>query len=231
MEKIKPAIRPVKYKKNYFENAAWKAKNTVCGVDEVGRGCLAGPLVTGAVILPAGSKHPLLKDSKILTEKERLCAYNWIIKNSWYSIGIVNSKTIDQKNIWQATLIAMKKAVLQLLATCPQDPTFFLIDAMPLKLSDTDYKNIPIIHAPKGESWSCSIAAASIVAKVTRDRLMKVFDPLFPGYNLTQHKGYGTKKHREAIQRLGATIIHRKSFLKNILKKEKDESNEQQTLF
>lgn len=194
----------------------------VCGVDEVGRGCLAGPLVTGAVILPIGCSYRNLKDSKIMTPEERETAYCWIVKNCWYATGIVSNQKIDQINIWQATLVAMKKAVLNLLATCPTRPSAILIDAMPLSMLDTGYKNIPIHHFCKGESLSTSIAAASIVAKVTRDRLMGLYEPLFPGYHLEQHKGYSTKLHTTAVQALGPTLIHRTSFLGNVLVRDND---------
>ena len=216
MENMTTRICNPKLEKNFYEKKAWSSKTVVCGIDEVGRGCLAGPLITAAVILPANKHHKLLKDSKVLTEKYRDEAYAWIVKHCWYGIGIVCNKTIDRCNIWQSTLIAMKKAALHLLAVCPQRPSAFLIDAMPLQLLDTDYKNIPIFHFPKGESKSTSIAAASIVAKVTRDRLMRVFDPIFPGYNLAQHKGYGTKQHRQTIKKLRHTIIHRQRFLDKI---------------
>ena len=127
--------------------------------------------------------------------------------------------------------MAMKKAVLNLMATCPDRPSAILIDAMPLKLLDTDYKNIPIHHFYKGESLSTSIAAASIVAKVTRDRLMGIYESIFPGYSLAQHKGYSTPQHKHAVLTLGPTIIHRTSFLGKTLNIETDESKNQQTLF
>ncbi len=231
MENLSARIIKTKLKKNYYENTAWQAKSLVCGVDEVGRGCLAGPLVTGAVILPPGCTYRLLKDSKIMSALERETAYCWIVKNCWYATGIVSAQTIDQHNIWQATLMAMKKAVLNLLTTCPERPSAILIDAMPLKLLDTDYKNIPIHHFCKGESLSTSIAAASIVAKVTRDRLMGIYESIFPGYSLAQHKGYSTKLHKSAVVALGPTIIHRTSFLGKTLNVENDESKDQQSFF
>jgi len=221
----------LKLKKNFYEKTAWENKTVVCGIDEVGRGCLAGPLITAAVILPAHKHHRLLKDSKVLTEKDRNKAYAWIVKHCWYGIGIVCNNTIDRHNIWQSTLIAMKKAALHLLVVCPQRPSAFLIDAMPLKLLDTDYKNIPIFHFPKGESKSTSIAAASIVAKVTRDRLMRIFDPIFPGYHLARHKGYATKKHRQLVGELRHTIIHRRRFLNKIINLEVDSHEAQRSIF
>ncbi|MGB8366860.1 MAG: ribonuclease HII, partial [Candidatus Babeliales bacterium] len=180
----------VNFQKNSFEKAAWEGQKVVCGIDEVGRGCLAGPLVTAAVILPTNKTSRLLKDSKLLTESGRLKANKWIIKHCWYGIGIVHNRLIDQHNIWHATLIAMKKALVNLLATYPHLPAAILIDAMPLNLSDTSYKSIPIHYFPKGEQKSSSIAAASIIAKVHRDQIMRKFDSIFPDYKLAYHKGY-----------------------------------------
>ena len=217
------------FKKNYFENAAWDEGSVVCGIDEVGRGCLAGPLVTAAVILPSRTRYRLLKDSKKLSESDRNKAYKWIIKNCRIGIGITHNRIIDHHNIWQATLIAMKKALIHVLAPFPaHTPSKILIDAMPLKIDDTSYKNIPIVHFPKGEEKSISIAAASIVAKVTRDRLMGDMDTLFPGYYLAEHKGYCTEKHQKAILAHGHSIIHRTSFLRKLY--ENKDKNEQKTI-
>ena len=159
-------------KKNQFETDAWAQNRVVCGIDEVGRGCLAGPLVTAAVILPPHKLSPLLKDSKVLTEAERLKAFAWINKYCWYGVGIVHNRIVDKHNIWHATLIAMKRALLHALSACPQTPQAILIDAMPLELSDTSYNGIPVHYFPQGERKSSSIAAASIVAKVKRDAMM-----------------------------------------------------------
>jgi len=219
----------VNFNKNFFEKAAWAEQNVVCGIDEVGRGCLAGPLVTAAVILPPNKANRLLKDSKLMTKDERIKAYHWIIRNCWYSVGIVHNRLIDQHNIWQATLIAMKKALVNLLATAPK-PSAILIDAMPLNLWDTSYKNIPVHHFPKGERKSSSIAAASIVAKVKRDQMMNTFGRIFPGYNLASHKGYGTKDHKQAIGVQKRSIIHRLSFLGKTLAELEDDYEEQQSL-
>jgi ribonuclease HII len=221
MEKIthrRKAKSPI-LKKNQFENSAWERNQLVCGIDEVGRGCLAGPLFAAAVILPPGARYRYLQDSKILTEADRLKAYSWIIKNGWYGIGCVDHRTIDRYNIWQATLIAMRRALLHLLVTREVKllPEAILIDAMPLNLADTSYSSIPVHYFPKGESLSVSIAAASVVAKVTRDRLMQeAYAPLFPGYGLAQHKGYATPVHRDAVSLHGQSFIHRASFCKNI---------------
>lgn len=206
-------IQRVIFRKNAHEQTAWAQKGVVCGVDEVGRGCLAGPLVTAAVILPPGKDSRLIKDSKILTESEREKAALWIFKNAWYGIGAVHHRIIDKHNIWQATLIAMKKAVVNLLAHCPYKPMAILVDAMPLKLCDTNYKDTPVHHFTKGESLSSSIAAASIIAKVHRDQLMGKLDSIIPGYSLAQHKGYATDKHVQALFAHQKSIIHRSSFL------------------
>ena len=218
--------------KNSFEMASWSFNRVVCGLDEVGRGSLAGPLVTAAVILPVSTEIDLLKDSKILAEKERLEAYCWIVNNSWYAVGIVDHHSIDRYNIWNATLVAMKKALMHVLAGCPHVPASILIDAMPLKLSDTSYNFVPVYYFDKGESRSSSIAAASIVAKVTRDNLMKKLDSLFPGFYLDSHKGYGTKKHKDVLKEKSPLIIHRRSFLNNIdlYGENEDEYGEQQTI-
>jgi ribonuclease HII len=233
MEKIiiTQTRQKVNFKKNQFEYAHWEAQEIVCGIDEVGRGCLAGPVVTAAVILPPHKIHRLLKDSKLMTSEERQTAYHWIAKNCSYSIGIAHHRIIDQHNIWQATLIAMKKGLLNLLATIPQLPAAILVDAMPLSLADTHYKAIPVHYFPFGERKSSSIAAASIVAKVTRDALMALMDPLFPGYQFAKHKGYGTKDHKKAIGELNHSIIHRLEYLENALLPDiKDEYEQQQTL-
>ncbi len=199
--------------KDQFERAAWEAGQLVCGVDEVGRGCLAGPVVVGACILYPGKSSRKVKDSKLLTEDERQAAYNWIIKNSWYGIGIVTPTQIDTYNIYQATLIAMKRAVMQVMAACPKRPNMVLIDAMPLKLNGENYKDITVHYFPQGERKSSSIAAASIIAKVRRDALMTRMEQVIPGYGFASHKGYATDVHCTALRASGKTIIHRNSFL------------------
>lgn len=220
----------VKFNKNSFEIAAWQAQHFVAGIDEVGRGCLAGPLVTAAVILPIGKASRLLADSKLLTEQERLKAYAWITKHCWYATGIVHNRIIDKHNIWKATLLAMKKALVHLLTICPQKPSTILVDAMPLDLLDTSYKDIPVHYFPFGERKSSSIAAASIVAKVTRDRLMGLLDPILPGYRLSQHKGYGTPEHKAHLAKLGHSIIHRIHFIDHLFVTQETDHDNQQTI-
>ncbi len=159
----------------------------------------------------------MLKDSKVMTEQERLKAAQWILKNGWVGYGIVHHRMIDQHNIWQATLIAMKKALVNLLAISPHKPQAILVDAMPLSLSDTSFFQIPVHHFYKGESLSISIAAASILAKVKRDALMSSLDSIIPGYGLKRHKGYSTQVHQDAVLALKPSIIHRQSFIKKLI--------------
>ncbi len=214
--------------KNSFEHTAWQQNNLVCGIDEVGRGCLAGPVVVAAVVLPYHTKKRGLDDSKLLTEAQREHAYAWIIQHCWYAVTWLDHQAIDQINIYQATKKAMSQALVQL-AQQHRDVhsriTSVLVDAVKCTLPQ-QYQTC-ILHAhPRGEHWSISIAAASIVAKVTRDRFMQqVIDPLFPRYGFANHKGYGTPEHQQALQRSGPTVIHRISFLKQ------KKTDEQQTLF
>jgi ribonuclease HII len=222
-----------KIKKNQFELTSWSHNGLICGIDEVGRGCLAGPLVTAAIILHPNINTRNLKDSKLMTPKERLETSIWLQKRCWYGIGIVHNRLIDKHNIWNATLLAMKRALVNALAACPHCPDAILVDAMPLELFDTGYPDIPVHYFPKGEKYSSSIAAASIIAKVKRDALMCRLDEVFPGYKLSEHKGYGTPDHREILSKTPCSIIHRRSFLNNIdtYHPKKDESHGQQTLF
>jgi ribonuclease HII len=175
----------------------------VCGVDEAGRGPLAGPVVAAAVILTPARIPEGLNDSKALSPAQRELLLNMIEKNAQIGIGIAEPEEIDRVNILGATLIAMRRAVLAL----PTLPDIALIDGNKLPELPCDAQTIV-----KGDSRSLSIAAASIVAKVTRDRLMVEADTLYPGYGLAGHKGYPTKAHIEAVNSLGASPIHRRSF-------------------
>ena len=206
-----------KIKKNSFEYSAWQNQSVIVGVDEVGRGCFAGPVVAAAVILPANKTHRILKDSKIMTAEERNQAFSWIKKHCHYGIGIVHHRAIDQYNIWHATLIAMKKALMHVMQKSPDRPSTIVTDAMPLNLSDTHFHDIPVHYFIKGESRSNSIAAASIVAKVTRDAMMEAYNQAIPGYGLDENKGYGTPKHKKSIKEKQYSFIHRTTFLKQFL--------------
>lgn len=176
----------------------------VCGIDEAGRGPLAGPVVAAAVILTPARIPEGLNDSKALSPKQRELLLNAIEKNALIGIGISEPEEIDRLNILHASLAAMRRAVLAL----PRLPDMALIDGNKLP-PDMPCRAKTIV---KGDSRSLSIAAASIVAKVTRDRLMIEVEARYPGYGLAGHKGYPTKAHIEAVQRLGPSPIHRFSF-------------------
>lgn len=198
-----------KFKKDSFEHEAWAHNGFVIGIDEVGRGCLAGPVVTAAVALFPGARHPLLKDSKLLTRAELEKAYNWIVAHSNFATASCSHLVIDRVNIYQATRIAMDQALAQLVFLLEKNPTYVLIDAVPLAYNYTGHE---VRYFTKGERKSSSIAAASIVAKITRDRLMEAFAELFPAYGLARHKGYATKEHQAALDTFGPSLIHRTSF-------------------
>jgi len=195
-----------------YEKELYKQGLTfIAGVDEVGRGPLAGPVVAAAVILPKNCKIRGLNDSKKIPKKKHLEIYQ-AVQDQALAIGI--GIIIDQVNIYEATKLAMKEAISQL---SPQ-PDHLLIDAMKLDLSISQTAII------KGDANSLSIAAASIVAKVTRDELMKEYDNQYPGYDFTANAGYGTAKHLEGLEKLGVTPIHRTSFepVKTLVSTKKD---------
>ena len=180
----------------------------ICGIDEVGRGPLAGPVVAGAVILPKDCNILYLNDSKQLSEKKREELYEVIMQEAVsVGIGYASQERIDQINILQATYEAMRDAISKLSVL----PDILLNDAV--TIPQVNIKQIPII---KGDAKSISIAAASIVAKVTRDRLMVKYDGIYPEYGFASNKGYGSPMHIEAIKKYGLTPIHRKSFIKNL---------------
>lgn len=180
----------------------------ICGIDEVGRGPLAGPVVAGAVILPVNCDILYLNDSKQLSEKKREELYVVIMEKAVATgIGYASPKRIDEINILQATYEAMHSAIEQLSVK----PDLLLNDAV--TIPNVDIRQIPII---KGDAKSISIAAASIIAKVTRDRLMVKYNEVFPEYGFASNKGYGAKAHLDALKKYGPTPIHRHSFLKNM---------------
>lgn len=181
----------------------------ICGIDEVGRGPLAGPVIACAVILPKDCNILYINDSKQLSEKKREELYDQIISSAVsFGIGSVPPNQIDEINILQATYEAMRKAI----GNMNTSPDLLLNDAV--TIPGINIKQIPII---KGDAKSISIAAASIVAKVTRDRLMVAYDKIFPQYDFAGNKGYGSAKHIEAIKQYGLSPIHRRSFVKNLL--------------
>lgn len=179
----------------------------ICGIDEVGRGPLAGPVVACAVILPKDAEILYINDSKQLSEKKREELYDEIMEKAVaVGIGMKSPQRIDEINILQATFEAMQEAIANLSVR----PDLLLNDAV--TIPKVDIKQVPII---KGDAKSVSIAAASIVAKVTRDRLMVEYDKVLPGYDFASNKGYGSAKHIAALKELGATPIHRRTFIKN----------------
>lgn len=187
-----------------YENELYKKGiNLIGGIDEVGRGPLIGPVVAACVILPKNYKLEGLTDSKKLSEKKRDKFYNILMKDAVsIGIGIVGEKAIDELNIYQAT----KKAMAQAVDNMKIKPEHILVDAMPLEL------DIPTTSIIKGDAKSITIAAASVIAKVTRDRMMYELDKKYPMYDLKHNKGYPTKKHLEAIDKYGITKYHRLSY-------------------
>lgn len=182
---------------------------TICGIDEVGRGPLAGPVVAGAVILPKDNPILYLNDSKKLSEKKREALYDEIMEHAVATgIGIVAPARIDEINILQATYEAMRMAIENLKVR----PDLLLNDAV--TIPEVDIPQVPII---KGDAKSVSIAAASIIAKVTRDRMMVEYDQIIPGYDFASNKGYGTKAHIAGLKEHGPSPIHRRTFIKNFI--------------
>lgn len=188
----------------YYENDLFNSGiNYIAGIDEVGRGPLVGPVVAAAIILPKDFYDKRINDSKKISEKMRDELFKVISDNAIsVGIGIISNERIDEVNIYEATKEAMKEAISKLSVK----PEYLLIDAMKLDVG------IPSLSIIKGDSKSQSIAAASIVAKVTRDSMMYELDKKYPMYDFANNKGYGTKKHIEAIQKYGIISEHRKSF-------------------
>ncbi len=183
----------------------------IIGVDEAGRGPLAGPVVAAACVLTDTDFNNRIDDSKKLTVLQRERAFDEVVAKSLYGLGVVNEKIIDRINILEATKVAMSQAVRELTRRNPFDRlkrVHVIVDGN--ARFDTQYPCTPIVG---GDACSLSIACASILAKVARDRMMSLYDRVYPGYGFSQHKGYPTKKHRDAIRSLGATDIHRTTFL------------------
>lgn len=193
--------------------------NVVCGIDEVGRGPLAGPVVAACVVLPKDCRILYLNDSKQLSEKKREELFPEILEKAVaYGIGCVSHTVIDEINILQATYRAMREAMVRM-AECAGAPDVLLNDAVTIPgvnelFPQKTVRQVPVI---KGDAKSLSIAAASVIAKVTRDRMMVEFDTVYPGYGFAGNKGYGSAEHMEKLRADGPCPIHRRSFLKGIL--------------
>ncbi len=208
------------FKKNCFEEEAWKVQQLVCGIDEVGRGCVFGPLVMGCVILRPDCEavdFDLLQDSKLLSQKKRENLNSWIKHNSlWNQTIILHPLIIDNLGINVATEIAVRRLVYTIPA-CYQNQLYkILIDLIKINFSKIK-TDVPIISAAKGESWSGSIAAASILAKVFRDSLVDKMERFFPGYDLSKNKGYAAPKHINALLKNGESIMHRQTYCDTLL--------------
>ena len=188
---------------NEYEHLYWKENKLICGIDEAGRGPLAGPLSVAAVVFPAGYENPDIYDSKALSEKKRDALFQTIQEDAlWFSIWEVSEKDIDTYNIYRADQRAMTQ-----LAIDSKAPVI-LTDAMPLP----SVEDREVIDLVKGDQKSISIAAASIVAKVYRDHLMRSYAAIYPGYGFDKNVGYGTKQHIEGLKTYGVTPIHRQTF-------------------
>lgn len=196
-----------------YENG-YQQYTCICGIDEAGRGPLAGPVSAGAVVLPKNCQIPYLNDSKKLSPAKREELYEVITHEAVaWGVGLIGPDVIDEINILQATYRAMKLAIGQL----GVEPDLLLNDAV--TIPGLTVKQVPIV---KGDAKSVSIAAASILAKVTRDRLMEQYDRIYPEYGFASHKGYGSAAHIEAIKKYGPCPIHRRTFIKNFIQTDGD---------
>lgn len=206
-EKMQLELERLEQMKEY--EYTYEACTYICGIDEAGRGPLAGPVVAGAVILPKECQILFLNDSKKLSEKKRNLLFDEIREKAVsFGVGVVSPGRIDEINILQATYEAMRQAVSKLSVT----PDLLLNDAV--TIPGLDINQLAII---KGDAKSVSIAAASILAKVTRDRMMEEYDGMFPEYGFARHKGYGTAAHIQALKDHGSCPIHRRTFIKNFV--------------
>ena len=208
LERIGQERERLEQMRSYERDCIQKGYTYICGIDEAGRGPLAGPVVAGAVILPQDCEIFGLNDSKKLSEKRREELYEEITEKALaWGAGVIGPARIDEINILQATYEAMRQAISNLKVR----PGILLNDAV--TIPQVRIPQISIIH---GDARSVSIAAASIIAKVTRDRMMVEYDSLFPEYGFAEHKGYGTAAHYTALKKYGPCMIHRKTFLKNL---------------
>ena len=198
------------------EEKLYNEKNIkyICGIDEAGRGPLAGPVVVGAVVMPRDSKIEWVNDSKKVTEKRREILYDKIAEEALaWGVGIVSEKEIDQINILNATKMGLHLALGEVIEKLGEKPDIVIVDA----LKDIDTFQIPYQSIIKGDATRYSIACASIIAKVTRDRIMRQWDEIYPVYNFEKNKGYGTSEHINALKDYGPCQIHRRSFIKHFV--------------
>ena len=186
----------------------------ICGIDEAGRGPLAGPVVVGAVVMPRDSKIEWVNDSKKVTEKRREILYDKITEEALaWGVGIISEKEIDEINILNATKMGLHLALGEVIEKLGQKPDIVIVDA----LKDIDTFQIPYQSIIKGDATRYSISCASIIAKVTRDRIMRQWNEIYPVYDFEKNKGYGTAEHIKALKDYGPCQIHRKSFIKHFV--------------
>lgn len=200
--------------KRYEDNLYNEGYKLICGIDEAGRGPLAGPVSVGAVVMKKESMLEWVNDSKKVTEKRREVLYERIIDDSLaWSVQLISEKEIDELNILEATKKGLHLALKDIIEQLKNKPDIIITDA----LREIDTFNVPYQSIIKGDATCYSISCASILAKVTRDRIMQQYDEVYPEYGFSKHKGYGTKAHIEAIKKYGPCPIHRKTFIKNFI--------------
>ena len=200
--------------KKYEENLYNEGLKYICGIDEAGRGPLAGPVVVGAVVMPRDSKLEFMNDSKKVTAKRRDILYDEIKETALaYGIGIISQEEIDEINILNATKKGLHEALRQVIEKLKTKPDIVIVDA----LREIDTFGITYESIIKGDATCYSISVASILAKVTRDRIMEEWDKIYPEYGFKTHKGYGTAKHIAAIKQYGPCPLHRKSFITHFI--------------
>lgn len=202
--------------KNKFEIQCWEKDKIVCGIDEVGRGPLFGPIMLGCVILPTFCENDLLVDSKTLSRPKLELASAWISKNTIFETIMIDPWIIDQRGINVAIEIAINRLIFIIQKKINKPISLVLIDLVKIKI--TSIAGAQIITKAKGESWSSSIAAASIIAKTTRDKMITSISKNFPAYSLEKNKGYGSAYHCKKILEKKASLLHRKSYCRNFEK-------------
>lgn len=200
--------------KKYEENLYNEGYKFICGIDEAGRGPLAGPVVVGAAVMPRDSKLELVNDSKKVTEKRREILYDRITEEALaWGVGIISEKEIDELNILNATKKGLHLALGEVIEKLKQKPDIVIVDA----LREIDTFEIPYQSIIKGDATCYSISCASILAKVTRDRIMREWNEVYPMYDFEKNKGYGTAEHIKALKQYGPCPIHRRTFIKHFV--------------
>lgn len=203
-------IERLKNLKKFETNLYNEGNKLICGIDEAGRGPLAGPVAVGAVVMKPDSMLEWVNDSKKVTEKRREILYDKIIEDSIaWSVQLVPETTIDEVNILEATKYGLNLAIKDIIKQLQKKPDIVIVDA----LREINTENVPYQSIIKGDATCYSISCASILAKVTRDRMMKQWDEVYPQYDFAKNKGYGTKEHIEALKKYGPCLIHRKTFI------------------